>query len=486
MAAPGVPTPISLGPAADATAPAAGESSPMEGVTTDAASVQGPQFPAHKVALYELLLRQLQDDGFETEAQSITAQLNLQPNNRVEKEALSDIYSKSLKWAFGDEPQGEWQPVHCNPVPPLGPQEKVLDLEQLPGGLTTGAHGVVRPPEAKKPPEVRLLYTAAAHRRGCSSVAFSTDGRFCATGSADGLIKILDCARMRTCAASTEGPVGRMRVTEEELMKPIVRTLQDHVQGVTCLAFHPMNPTLFSGSLDKAVKIYDLTRPPGHKKAFSVLQDVHPVRSICIHPCGDFLFVGTSHQVVRMYDLQTLNCFSAFNQEHHHNSGINDVRCTSDGKVLATASADGAVKLWDAVSNRVMNTLPKAHSGCPVSSVRWSRGLRYLLSSGQDGRSRLWDVRMGKEVFNMGFGASSCEFSNAVFVTGERYIAAANSNTKVSDVAVFDATTGTPVCMKLGMHGLPVRALEASPVDRTIITGCDDDKARYFNIEDKG
>ena len=62
---------------------------------------------------------------------------------------------------------------------------------------------------------------------------------------------------------------------------------QDHIQGVTCLAFHPTNPTLFSGSSDKAefsvfhslsvllaslqkreaVKIFDLTRPPGHKKA---------------------------------------------------------------------------------------------------------------------------------------------------------------------------------------------------------------------------
>ena len=31
---------------------------------------------------------------------------------------------------------------------------------------------------------------------------------------------------MRVCAASTEGPVGRMRVTEEELLKPIVRVLQ--------------------------------------------------------------------------------------------------------------------------------------------------------------------------------------------------------------------------------------------------------------------
>mmetsp|Transcript_64527 Transcript_64527/g.199886 ORF Transcript_64527/g.199886 Transcript_64527/m.199886 type:complete len:88 (-) Transcript_64527:42-305(-) len=86
----------------------------------------------------------------------------------------------------------------------------------------------------------------------------------------------------------------------------------------------------------------------------------------------------------------------------------------------------------------------------------------------------------------MGFGARSCEFSTAVFVSGERYIASSNSNTRLSDVSLFDASTGSPVFMKLGMHNLPVYALEASPIDRTLITGCDDHKARYFAVEDRG
>ncbi|CAJ1374322.1 unnamed protein product [Effrenium voratum] len=437
-------------------------------------------FSAQKVALYELLLRQLQDDGFEAEVAALTSQLHLHPNNRVEKDALLDVYTTSLKWAFGDEPQGEWQPLHCTPVPPLGKEERVLDLEGMP--IPTGTSQT--PDPSKKPPEVRLLYTAS-HKSHCRSVSFSTDGRFCATGCTDGSIKILDTARMRVCAASTEGPVGRMRVTEEELMKPIVRVLQDHIQGVTCTAFHPTNPTLFSGSLDKSVKIFDLTRPPGHKKAFSVLQDVYAVHSICIHPCGDFLFVGTAHQAVRMYDLQTLSCFTTSHQEQHHNAGINDLRCCSDGKILATASMDGSIKFWDAVGNQVVNTLSKAHSGSSVTSVRWSRGQRYVLSSGNDGRTRLWDVRMGREVFCMGFGPRSADFSTASFLNGERYIAAANSNVRLSDVSFFDSTTGSPVFMKLGVHNVPVHALETSPVDKTIMTGCDDERARYFSIEER-
>ena len=64
-------------------------------------------------------------------------------------------------------------------------------------------------------------------REACRAVAFSPDGRFCSTGCADGSVKVLDCARMRMCAASTDGPLGRMRITEEELLRPVVRTLED-------------------------------------------------------------------------------------------------------------------------------------------------------------------------------------------------------------------------------------------------------------------
>eukprot|EP00811_Abedinium_folium_P031603 NODE_5159_length_1802_cov_12.317015.p1 GENE.NODE_5159_length_1802_cov_12.317015~~NODE_5159_length_1802_cov_12.317015.p1 ORF type:complete len:435 (+),score=102.85 NODE_5159_length_1802_cov_12.317015:61-1305(+) len=397
-------------------------------------------------------------------------------------------------------------------VPPLGPQEQYLDFEKpvsVPaGGVAVAAAAVAAaaprpmgqmgqmhplqpfpllPSEqpmgvARRAPEIRLLYTAQ-HKYACRAAIYSTDGRHCATGCADGSIKILDCARMRACAASSDGALGRMRITEEELLRPVTRTLHDHALGITCLAFHPMNPTLFSGSLDKAVKIFDLTRPPGHKKAFSVLQDVHPVRCLSIHPCGDFLLVGTSHQALRLYDLQTLNCFTTFHQEHHHNAGINDLRCSSDGRIFASASDDGAIQIWDAVSHRRVNRLQQAHNGSPVCSLRWSRNMAYLLSSGADGRSRLWDLRRGAEIFCMGFGPRTCDFSSAVFAAGERYVASANSNMSLSDVSLFDVQTGSPVFMKLGMHTKAVHALDASPIDKTLITGCDDEKARYFSIE---
>eukprot|EP00913_Durusdinium_trenchii_P009886 g9279.t1 len=378
------------------------------GAGASGAADQG-HFPAQKVALYELLLRQLQDDGFEAEVQALTSQLHLHANNQVEKDALLDIYTKSWTlcgWAKNNGHVSTWCPL-------LGHKRRFSTLRECRFQQVL----------------LRLQILARNLRKsGCCTQLHTSHTvvlwPFRPMGDS-----VLQAAQM---VASNFWTPRKCESARRALRDQSVAC--DHIQGVSCLAFHPTNPTLFSGSSDKAVKIFDLTRPPGHKKAFSVLQDVYAVNSICIHPCGDFLFVGTAHQAVRMYDLQTLSCFTSSHQDQHHSAG--------DFDILATASADGSIKLWDAVNNSVVNALPQAHSGSSVTSVRWSRSLRYLLSSGNDGRHRLWDVRMGKEVFCMGFGPRSADFGTAAFVNGEKYIAAANSNVRLSDVSLFDSTTG--------------------------------------------
>lgn len=49
--------------------------------------------------------------------------------------------------------------------------------------------------------------------------------------------------------------------------------------------------------------------------------------------------------------------------------------------IAATASADGAIKIWDAVNGKVLNTIKDAHNA-PVTSIRFSRNAKYLLSCG--------------------------------------------------------------------------------------------------------
>ena len=58
-------------------------------------------------------------------------------------------------------------------------------------------------------------------------------------------------------------------------------------------------------------------------------------------------------------------------------------RWSNDGRHLVSASQDGSIKIWDAVSNRCVSTFLQAHDGSDVCSVSFSRNGKYVLSSGK-------------------------------------------------------------------------------------------------------
>lgn len=51
---------------------------------------------------------------------------------------------------------------------------------------------------------------------------------------------------------------------------PVIRTLYDHMEEVTCLEFHPKEPILVSGSKDNTIKLFDISKA-SVKKAFKTI-----------------------------------------------------------------------------------------------------------------------------------------------------------------------------------------------------------------------
>ena len=61
------------------------------------------------------------------------------------------------------------------------------------------------------------------------------------------------------------------------------------------------------------------------------------------------------------------------------------------GKVLASASQDGTVKVWDAETGELRETFSR-HKGT-VHSVKFLPKCKMLLTGGRDGTMRIWDVK---------------------------------------------------------------------------------------------
>lgn len=79
-----------------------------------------------------------------------------------------------------------------------------------------------------------------------------------------------------------------------------------------------------------------------------------------------------------------------------HAWGVYKAVFNPDGKQLASASRDGTVKIWGVASGA--NTRTLLAESMAVKSVAWSPDGRLLASSGNDGVVKLWDAASGKEL----------------------------------------------------------------------------------------
>ncbi|KAG0246434.1 hypothetical protein BGX31_002088 [Mortierella sp. GBA43] len=314
------------------------------------------------------------------------------------------------------------------------------------------------------------------HKEAVTCTTFSKDGRYAASGSADASLKIVD--------------VNKMKLVNDDV-HPVIRTLYDHVSPVTDVDFHP-NGLVLAASSDTVVKLYDLSRP-SVKRSFRYLQDSHPIKSVSFHPSGDFLLVGSEAETVRIFDVKTLQCFtprtfsgpthssSADNnaQQHQgsHRSGINHIEYAPTGSVFITASQDGSIKVWDAVSGKVVRTIENAHSGKGVTTATISRNGKYILSGGFDSVSKLWDLGSGKMIHGFQGAVQQNEKQSTVFSYNEDFVFSSDESNNT--IVCWDSRTATLLKRYTGHQGL-IRSISASPTENALVSCGDDNRLRFW------
>jgi WD40 repeat protein/serine/threonine protein kinase len=77
---------------------------------------------------------------------------------------------------------------------------------------------------------------------------------------------------------------------------------------------------------------------------------------------------------------------------------VNGVAFSPDGERLASAGADGAVKIWNSRTGKVVLKF-QAHGGSSVVSVAFHPDRKHLASVGADRTVKVWDLTTGQEVF---------------------------------------------------------------------------------------
>jgi WD40 repeat protein/serine/threonine protein kinase len=249
------------------------------------------------------------------------------------------------------------------------------------------------------------------HKDRVTCVSFSTDGTIVATGSLDGTVKFWNAstgAELKTCKA--------------------------HTIGVLCIAISPVDALLASGGNDSTVRFWDVARGKEQEHPFSSEKGA-VFWSVAFSPDGKTLATAHSKLAAGPKPVEVVGLWDVATKEPRHNllghtMPITCVAFTPNGKLLASASKDKTVRIWDVsdLSKPPKLLMVLRHSSA-VTSVAFAPDNNTLAAATQN-EVILWDMATGEE--RASFRGHKADVWSVTFAASGRTLAAGHGDGMVS------------------------------------------------------
>jgi WD40 repeat protein len=296
------------------------------------------------------------------------------------------------------------------------------------------------------------------HYSEVTSVAYSYDGKFIATGSRDKAIKLW---------RSSDGKE--------------VRSLIGSPSGISKITFNKPGTLLLSVNFEGELDVWDL-KTGNILRKLTLTDDKFTCAAF--HPDGKEIITGSENSFISEWDLQSgakireIKAVPAdlITDSRFDYAKTKTIAYSNDGKYIVAGTGDKTAIVWDAISGKEIRKYKKTKYTCTTCCAEAviSSDNNYVISAYSDS-VKVFELSSGRLVKE--FNSKKTSLSSLTISNDGRYVAAI----EFGRVQIWDFKTGK-VLLDAGDESKDILSVSFSPDGKQIVTGNEKRMADIWSV----